>query len=72
LEKQIFLLSYWLGVVCVVLCVILRLLAEVGVSIHTGIAGGVSFSYLTFFRGAMMLLLLTIATATLSWAKRQP
>jgi hypothetical protein len=71
LEKQISLLSYWLGLVCVVLSVALRALAAVGISIRTGIPGGLSFSYLTFFRGAMMLLLLTIATATLSWAKRQ-
>lgn len=72
MEKQISQYSYWLGLVCVVLCVILRVLAIFGVSLRLGIGTGLAVSYLTFFRGAEMLLLLTIATNTLSWAKPQP
>jgi hypothetical protein len=72
LEKQISQYSYWLGLICVVLSVILRVLAIFGVSLHLGIGTGLGVSYLTFFRGAEMLLLLSIATNTLSWAKPQP
>jgi hypothetical protein len=71
LEKQISQYSYWLGLVCVVVCVILRVLAIFGMT-NLAIYHGAGVSYLTFFRGATMLLLLTIATNTLSWAKRQP
>jgi hypothetical protein len=66
MEKQLSLLGYWLGLVCVVLALIFRLLVFFGaVPIHIGPAGGTGVSYMTFLHGAGLFFVLTIA----SWCR---
>jgi len=66
MEKQLFGLGYWLGLISTVLAIIFRLLASVKVfPLHMGMPGGNSLSYQTFLHGAALFFLLAIA----SWCK---
>ncbi len=60
--KQISVGAYWVGLVCAALAILLRILAVFGVWILPATAGGSPVSYMTFFRGAILLFLLAIAS----------
>jgi hypothetical protein len=66
MEKHISVWSYWLGLVCVVLTILLRGLACFGIYPNLVPAAGASVSYYTFLRGGILLLLLSIASGLLS------
>jgi hypothetical protein len=69
-EKQISLYSYWLGLLSVVIALILRGLAAIGVSMPlVGQPGGNAISYNSFLHGAVLFLLLSVASSVLSSAK---
>jgi hypothetical protein len=63
MEKQISIWSYRLGLVCAVLTILLRGLACFGIYPNLVPAAGASISYNTFLRGAVMLLVLSIASS---------
>lgn len=66
MEKRILVVSYWLGVLCTVLALICRgFMAANVMPPQFGLAGGLLVSYNSFFHGAGLFLLLTIAT----WCK---
>lgn len=66
MEKQISVISYWLGLICTALAVIFRVFIALGVSLpQVGAAGGVAISYVSFLHGALLFLLLAIA----SWCR---
>jgi hypothetical protein len=66
MEKQLFVLSYWLGLICAVLALLFRVLAAFNIIIpHMGTPGGNAISYLTFLHGAALCFLLAIA----SWCR---
>lgn len=66
MEKQLFVLGYWLGLVSTVLAFVLRLCYFFGVTLpHVGPPGGNSLSYRTFLDGAVLFFLLAIA----SWCR---
>jgi hypothetical protein len=56
--------SYWVGLVCVAIAVIMRGLDALGMS-------GVAAWYMTFFKGGALLLLVTMATASYTRLKSQ-
>ncbi len=62
MEKHIAVYSYWLGIVCTVLTIILRALAVFGIWPDFVPAEGAFISYYTFLRGAILLFLLAIAS----------
>jgi hypothetical protein len=69
LEKQLSVASYWLGLVSLILAVVFRLLATMGVAIWGSSPGANPISYLTFFHGAEVFLLLSIASSAIAWFK---
>jgi hypothetical protein len=71
MEKHIMRWSYWLGVICVALAVLTRLLNLVGLPTTLLQTRGDSISFRTFLTGAVLFLLTSIATAGFLWFKRQ-
>jgi hypothetical protein len=69
LEKQLSVAGYWLGLVSLILAVIFRLLAVMGVGLWSSSPGAIPISYLTFFHGAEAFLLLSIASSAIAWFK---
>ena len=61
MDKHICVASYWIGIVCVLLTVVFRGLAAIGVWPILVPAVGANLSYNTFHRAAEMFLLLAIA-----------
>ena len=67
MEKQLSVLGYWLGVICLVLAVIFRICIAFSVDApRLGSATGLSVSYVSFFHGAALFFLLSIA----SWCQK--
>jgi hypothetical protein len=71
MEKHIMRWSYWLGVICVVLAVVTRILNSLGMSTVLLQTKGDSISFRTFVDGALLFLITSIATAGFVWFKRQ-
>jgi hypothetical protein len=71
MEKHIMRWSYWLGVICVALAVLTRLLNTVGLSTTLLQTRGDSISFRTFVDGALLFLMTSIATAGFIWFRRQ-
>ena len=62
MEKQIIRWTYLLGVVCVAAAVLWRAAGLAGVNDQITV-GGSLVTYMSFFKGAVLLLLTSIATA---------
>jgi len=71
MEKHIMRWSYWLGLICVLLAVVTRILNSLGLSTTLLQIRGDSISFRTFVNGALLFLLTSIATAGFIWFKRQ-
>jgi hypothetical protein len=68
MEKQLATIGYWLGLICTVLALIFRMFTALNIiPPHMGVPGGTAISYLSFFHGAALFFLLTIA----SWCLTQ-
>jgi hypothetical protein len=66
MEKQLSALGYWLGLICAVLALILRLFTVDNlIRPHMGAPGGNAISSLSFFHGAALFFLLAIS----SWCR---
>jgi hypothetical protein len=66
MEKSISAVAYWLGSICTVLALISRILIAFGLTPpRIGASSGVAVSYLSFFHGAALFFLLSIA----SWCR---
>lgn len=61
MEKKILQYSYWLGVLCVAVAVAWRAADAMGLfgAPHTAV---LSLTYISFLKGALLFLLLTVAT----------
>jgi hypothetical protein len=66
-EKRLALASYWLGFVSMLLALVFRILAMIG--IRTAWPETLAFSYNTFLHGAEILLLFSIATSVIAWSQ---
>ena len=63
MEKQLSTIGYWLGLICTVLALIFRIFLAFGINPPSlRAAGGTAISYLSFFHGAALFFLLTIAS----------
>ena len=69
MEKSILTISYWLGVMCTVLAVAMRVLNMLGVSFYEIMTRGNPIAFRTFLNGAMLFFLAAIASAAYSWHK---
>jgi len=66
MEKNLSTLGYWLGLICTVLALIFRIFTALNMfPPRMGVNGGNALSYLTFFHGAALFFLLSIA----SWCR---
>ena len=66
MEKNLSVLGYWLGLICTVLALIFRISGALNIfPFRMGVGGGIALSYLTFFHGAALFFLLSIA----SWCR---
>jgi hypothetical protein len=66
MDKKISVASYWLGITCVVLTIIFRLLAAVGIWPMLVPSNGAGITYVTFQQAAVVFLLLSIAAGLMS------
>jgi drug/metabolite transporter (DMT)-like permease len=66
MEKHLSALGYWLGLICTVLALMLRMFVALNIALpRMGTTGGNGLSYLTFLHGAALFFLLSIA----SWSR---
>ena len=66
MEKQLSAIGYWLGVISTVLALLFRMFTALNmIPPHMGAPGGNAISYLSFFHGAALFFLLSIA----SWCR---
>jgi hypothetical protein len=66
MEKNLSVLGYWLGLICTALALIFRMSIALNMfPPRIGVGGGIALSYLTFFHGAGLFFLLSIA----SWCR---
>lgn len=66
MEKIIALVSYWLGMLCVVLSLLFRIFAAFGIALAYAPVNGLAISYNSFFHGSIIFLLLSGASSLLS------
>ena len=66
MDKNISVASYWLGIACVLLTIVFRLLAAVGIWPMLVPANGAGITYVTFQQAAVIFLLLSIAAGLMS------
>ena len=71
MEKHILTWSYWLGLASAVIALGLRSLNAFGLLLPTVVAQGRTLWYMSFFKGAFIFFLVSIATANYSWARSQ-
>jgi hypothetical protein len=62
MEKQILRYSYWLGIASAMVAMLWRLANQFGIFMVTYVPG-TSFGYMTVYKGAVLLLLVSAATA---------
>ena len=63
MEKQLSTIAYWLGLICTVLALIFRIFVAFGINLpYLGANDGIGISSTSFFHGAALFFLLTIAT----------
>jgi len=62
MEKQIAVVSYWLGIACTLFTIVFRALAAFGIWPNLVPADGAPISYYTFLRGGVLLFLASIAS----------
>ena len=62
MQRQISIWSYWLGLLCAILTVLLRGLAALGIYPNLVPQAGAPVSYNTFLYGGILLLVLSIAS----------
>ena len=71
MEKHILNWSYWLGLTSGVIALVFRGLNAVGLLLSQVVKQGQTIWYMSFFKGALLFLLIAVATANYSWAHGQ-
>ncbi len=69
MEKKILVYSYWLGMLCVVMALVWRAASMLGY-FGEPLIRSLSLSYTSFFKGAVLFLLVTVATYAYQAANR--
>jgi len=66
MEKYLSTVGYWLGLICTVLALISRVLLAFNITPpRFGASGAIPISYLSFFHGAVLFFVLSVA----SWCR---
>jgi hypothetical protein len=61
MEKMVSQLSYWLGLACVAIALVMRGFNALGVWMPGTVIEGVTIWYMSFYKGALLFLLVSIA-----------
>jgi hypothetical protein len=69
MEKRIAAVSYWLGLVCLLLSLFTRLLNILGISFYEIFTNGNPVGFRSFLNASVLFFLTTIATASYMWVK---
>ena len=70
MEKHIATWSYWLGLASAVIALVLRSLNALGVWAPKAVPGGsAAVGYTSFYKGALLFLLIAVATASCTWMR---
>lgn len=72
MERHISIWSYWLGLLCALLTILFRALATLGIYPNLAPQAGAPISHYTFLYGAILLLLLSIASHLLHRLRANP
>jgi len=70
-EKHIANWSYRLGMLSAVIALVLRACNVFGIWLPTAITQGRTLWYMSFYKGALLFLLMSIATANQIWSRHQ-
>jgi hypothetical protein len=70
-EKNIVKWSYWLGMASAVIALVLRAFNIFGIWLPAAITQGRTLWYMSFYKGALLFLLIAIATANQTWSRHQ-
>lgn len=71
MKNHILTWSYRLGLASAVIALALRALNALGLWLPRVLTQGVTIWYMSFFKGALLFLLISIATANYAWAHSQ-
>jgi hypothetical protein len=71
MEKLISQFSYWLGLASAAIALVMRGFNALGVWVPQKMTLGVTFWYMSFYKGALLFLLVAIATANYALLKGQ-
>jgi hypothetical protein len=69
MAKNITKWSYWLGIACLVIAVLWRILGAVGLPLGESVSSGRTFGYLTFYRAGLLFFAATVASVAYEWAE---
>lgn len=69
--KHIINLSYWMGLASAAIALVLRGLNALGMLVPTLVKQGQTIWYMSFFKAALLFLLVAIATANYDWSHSQ-
>jgi len=71
MEKQIGRWSYWLGILCLLIGVVLRIASALGFMAVPTTAPGRAISYWSFYHGSLLLFIAAVASTCYSWLNSQ-
>ena len=69
MKKQIQIWSYWLGLASAVVALVMRSFNAFGFWLPQYVVQGVTIWYMSFYKGALLFILINIATALDSWSR---
>jgi len=70
-EKHIVKWTYWLGLLCAAVALIIRGLEVMGMYVSDYLPVWVKIGYMSFYKAGLLLLAVSIATATMIGARNQ-
>jgi len=70
-EKHVVKWTYWLGIACAAIALIVRGLQALGVFVTDYLPPGANIGYMSFYKAGLLLLAVSIASATTISARSQ-
>lgn len=67
MEKHLVTWSYWLGIACFAVALLWKAWSAFGMALPKSMVIGQTVSYMSFYKGGLLFLLVTIATANRTW-----
>lgn len=71
MEKHIVQWTYWLGIASAVIALAMRAGNAFGIWLPATMAQGRTVWYMSFYKGALLFLVISVATACYTWLRRQ-